>query len=187
MIILGIDPGLSLTGWGVIEAFSRDKINPLQYGCIKTMPSIPLIQRLQTINTELQSIIDKYKPEVAAIEELFFFKVTKSIAAVGQTRGAIILTASLNKIPLFEYNPKSVKTALTGYGSADKYQMQHIVKTFLRLKEIPKPDDAADALAIAVCHVNTINWNANNNNNASVISGRQSLQNQNLLRKLFSL
>jgi crossover junction endodeoxyribonuclease RuvC len=174
MIILGIDPGISLTGWGVVEAFSRDEINPLHYGCIKTMPSIPLIQRLQTINTELQSVIDKYKPGVAAIEELFFFKVTKSIAAVGQARGAIILTASLNKIPLFEYNPKSVKIALTGYGSADKYQMQRIVKTFLRLKEIPKPDDAADALAIAVCHINTINWNANNNNNASAIPERQS-------------
>jgi crossover junction endodeoxyribonuclease RuvC len=165
MIILGIDPGLSFTGWGVVEAFSRDKVNPLQYGCIKTIASVPLIQRLQTINTELQFIIDKYKPEVVAIEELFFFKVTKSIAAVGQTRGAIILTASLNKIPLFEYNPKSVKTALTGYGSADKYQMQHIVKTFLKLKEIPKPDDAADALAIAVCHASTISWNAKNNNN----------------------
>jgi crossover junction endodeoxyribonuclease RuvC len=175
MIILGIDPGLSLTGWGVVEAFSRDKINPLQYGCIKTMPSIPLIQRLQTINTELQSVIDKYKPEVAAIEELFFLKVTKSIAAVGHSRGTIILTASLNKIPLFEYNPKSVKIALTGYGSADKYQIQHIVKTFLRLKEIPKPDDAADALAIAMCHVNTINWNAKNNNNSvhSAITERQ--------------
>jgi crossover junction endodeoxyribonuclease RuvC len=168
MIILGIDPGVSLTGWGVVEAFSRDKINSLQYGCIKTISSIHLMERLQIINTELQSVIDKYKPEVAAIEELFFLKVTKSIAAVGQARGAIILTASLNKIPLFEYNPKSVKTALTGYGSADKYQMQHIVKTFLRLKEIPKPDDAADALAIAVCHVNTINWNTkNNNSNAS--------------------
>jgi crossover junction endodeoxyribonuclease RuvC len=160
MIILGIDPGLSLTGWGVLEAFSRDKINLLQYGCIKTMSSSPLIQRLQTINTELQSVIDKYKPGVVAIEELFFLKVTKSIAAVGQTRGAIILTASLNKIPLFEYNPKSVKTALTGYGSANKHQMQRIVKTFLRLKEIPKPDDAADALAIAMCHINTINWSA---------------------------
>ncbi len=124
------------------------------------MPSIPLVQRLQTINKELQSVIDKYKPGVAAIEELFFLKVTKSIAAVGQTRGAIILTTSLNKIPLFEYNPKSVKTALTGYGSADKYQMQRIIKIFLRLKEIPKPDDVADALAIAVCHINTINWNA---------------------------
>ncbi|MDR3256590.1 MAG: crossover junction endodeoxyribonuclease RuvC [Endomicrobium sp.] len=160
MIVLGIDPGLLLTGWGIIEALSRDKINPIQYGCIKTMPSTSLIQRLQNINIELQCIIDKYKPEVAAIEELFFLKAAKSVAAVGQARGAIVLTVSLNKIPLFEYNPRLVKMALTGYGSADKYQMQHMVKTFLRLKEIPKPDDAADALAIAICHVNTIKWTA---------------------------
>ncbi|MCA6085403.1 crossover junction endodeoxyribonuclease RuvC [Candidatus Endomicrobiellum agilis] len=159
MIVLGIDPGLSLTGWGVLEAFSRDKINPVRYGCIKTTPSVSLMQRLQNINAELQSIIDKYKPEAVAIEELFFLKAAKSVTAVGQARGAIILTVSLNKIPLFEYNPKRVKIALTGYGSADKHQMQHIVKTFLRLKEIPKPDDAADALAIAVCHVNTMSWN----------------------------
>lgn len=169
MIVLGIDPGLSLTGWGILEAFSRDKINPVQYGCIKTISLMPLMQRLQNINTELQSVIDKYKPEAVAIEELFFLKAAKSVAAVGQTRGAIILTVSLNKIPLFEYNPKRVKIALTGYGSADKYQIQHMVKTFLRLKEIPKPDDAADALAIAVCHVNTIRWNANNNNASAIV------------------
>ncbi|MDR1195886.1 MAG: crossover junction endodeoxyribonuclease RuvC [Endomicrobium sp.] len=156
MIVLGIDPGLSLTGWGVISAQSRDKIMPLQYGCIRTKPSETLSERLQNINIELQKLIDTYKPEVAAIEELFFLKEAKSVAAVGQARGAIVLTVSLNKIKLFEYNPRHVKMALTGYGSADKSQMQHMVKTLLRLKEIPKPDDAADALAIAMCHVNTV-------------------------------
>ncbi|MDR2426297.1 MAG: crossover junction endodeoxyribonuclease RuvC [Endomicrobium sp.] len=156
MIVLGIDPGLSLTGWGVISALSRDKIIPLQYGCIRTKPSETLSERLQNINIELQMLINTYKPEVAAIEELFFLKEAKSVAAVGQSRGAIVLTVSLNKIKLFEYNPRHVKMALTGYGSADKSQMQHMVKTLLRLKEIPKPDDAADALAIAVCHINTV-------------------------------
>jgi crossover junction endodeoxyribonuclease RuvC len=160
MIVLGIDPGLSLTGWGVIEASSRDKLFSIEYGCIKTMPIMPLIDRLQNINTALQSIIYKYNPEIVAIEELFFSKIAKSVAAVSQARGVIILTASLNKIPMFEYNPRHVKMALTGYGSADKHQMQHMVKTLLKLKEIPKPDDAADALAIAICHVNTIKWNA---------------------------
>jgi crossover junction endodeoxyribonuclease RuvC len=165
MMILGIDPGISLTGWGVIEATSRDKINPIQYGCIKTMPPSILIERLQSINTELQSIINKYKPEAVAIEELFFLKAAKSVASVGQARGAILLTVSMNKLPLFEYNPRIVKMTLTGYGSADKYQMQHMVKSFLKLKEIPKPDDSADALAIAICHVNTIKWNSSKSSN----------------------
>ncbi|GHT46144.1 crossover junction endodeoxyribonuclease RuvC [Endomicrobiia bacterium] len=160
MRTLGIDPGISLTGWGVIEAVSRDKINCIQCGCIKTMPPHTLIERLQTINAELQSIINKYKPEAIAIEELFFLKAAKSIASIGQARGAILLTISMNKLPLFEYNPTTVKMALVGYGSADKYQMQHMVKTFLKLEEIPKPDDIADALAIAICHINTIKWNS---------------------------
>jgi len=127
----------------------------LQYGCIRTKSAETLSERLQNINIELQKLIDTYNPEVVAIEELFFLKEAKSVAAVGQARGAIVLTVSLNKIKLFEYNPRHVKMALTGYGSADKHQMQHMVKTLLRLKEIPKPDDAADALAIAMCHVNT--------------------------------
>ncbi|MDR1087446.1 MAG: crossover junction endodeoxyribonuclease RuvC [Endomicrobium sp.] len=158
MIVLGIDPGLSLTGWGVVEALCRDKITLIQYGCIKTIPLAPLIERLQIVHNDLQSIINKYNPEVVAIEELFFLKAAKSVASVGQSRGAIALTVSMNKIPLFEYNPRCVKIALTGYGSADKHQMQQMVKTFLKLKEIPKPDDAADALAMAICHINTIKW-----------------------------
>jgi crossover junction endodeoxyribonuclease RuvC len=161
MIVLGIDPGLSLTGWGVVEALSKDKINAIQYGCIKTMHPAPLIERLHTLHDELQSVINRYKPEVVAVEELFFLKASKTVASVGQSRGAIVLTVSMNKIPLFEYNPRCVKIALTGYGSADKHQMQHMVKTFLKLKEIPKPDDAADALAMAICHINTIKWTNN--------------------------
>jgi len=156
MIVLGIDPGLSLTGWGVIDAAGRDKIIPLNYGCIKTRPSQTLIERLAAINADLQLIINKYKPQAAAIEQLFFLKKASSVAQVGQARGAIVLTLAQNKIKLFEYNPRSVKIALTGYGSADKSQMQNMVKTTLRLKEIPQPDDAADALAMAVCHIQTI-------------------------------
>ncbi|MDR1522451.1 MAG: crossover junction endodeoxyribonuclease RuvC [Endomicrobium sp.] len=158
MVILGIDPGLSLTGWGVVEAVSRDKMKALKYGCIKTAPPSLLIERLQLVHDKLQSLIDIYKPDVVAIEEIFFLKAARSVAAVGQSRGAILLTISMNKIPLFEYNPRSVKMALTGYGSADKHQMQHMVKTFLKLKEIPKPDDTADALAMAICHINTMRW-----------------------------
>ncbi|MDR2192308.1 MAG: crossover junction endodeoxyribonuclease RuvC [Endomicrobium sp.] len=155
MIALGIDPGLSLTGWGVIEVFDRYKITPLNYGCIRTKPTQTLVERLQNINADLQAIINKYKPDVAAIEQLFFLKKAASVAQVGQARGAIVLTLALNKIKLFEYNPRSVKIALTGYGSADKFQMQNMVKIALGLKEVPQPDDAADALAMAICHVNT--------------------------------
>jgi crossover junction endodeoxyribonuclease RuvC len=155
MIVLGIDPGLSLTGWGIIDASDRDKMIPLNYGCICTKSGQTLIERLQNINTGLQAVINKYKPRVAAIEQLFFLKKAASVAQVGQARGAIVLTLALNKIELFEYNPRSVKIALTGYGSAEKIQMQNMVKTALRLKEIPRPDDAADALAMAICHVNT--------------------------------
>jgi crossover junction endodeoxyribonuclease RuvC len=157
MIVMGIDPGLSLTGWSVIEAFSRDEIVPVDYGYVKTASSSKLVQRLQNINFELQAIIDKYKPVAVAIEELFFSKTSRSIAYLGQARGAIVLTVSLNKVPLFEYNPRFVKMALTGYGSASKYQMQQMVKTFLKLKEIPKPDDVADALAMTICHINAMN------------------------------
>ena len=102
MIVLGIDPGISLTGWGVIEAKTRDNLNALNYGCIATYPKDSLIDRLQYINVELQSIIDKYKPDVIAIEQLFFLKKSASVASVGQARGAIVLTVALNKIPLFE-------------------------------------------------------------------------------------
>jgi crossover junction endodeoxyribonuclease RuvC len=158
MIVLGIDPGLSLTGWGIVEALSRDKINAIQYGCIKTTHHIPLIERLHVIHDKLQSVINRYKPEVVAIEELFFLKASKTVASVGQSRGAIVLTVSMNKIPLVEYNPRCIKIAITGYGGANKYQIQHMVKTFLKLKKIPKPDDAADALAMAICHINTTKW-----------------------------
>jgi crossover junction endodeoxyribonuclease RuvC len=154
MIVLGIDPGLALTGWAIIDAKSRNEITPLNYGCLITKPSQTLFERLQIINSQLQKIIDKYRPKNVAIEELFFLKEAKTVASVGQARGAIVLTIALNKIELFEYNPRSVKIALTGYGSADKQQMQRMVKTLLHLKEIPKPDDAADALAIALCHIN---------------------------------
>jgi crossover junction endodeoxyribonuclease RuvC len=153
LIVLGIDPGLSLTGWGVVEARSRDDISPIKFGCIHTDTHQTLIQRLRYINIQLQEIIDTYKPDAASIEELFFYKQAKSVAAVGQARGAIVLTIALNNIELYEYNPRTIKISLTGNGSADKSQMQRMVAMLLKLKEIPKPDDAADALAIAMCHV----------------------------------
>jgi crossover junction endodeoxyribonuclease RuvC len=158
MIVLGVDPGLSLTGWGLVSAPKRDSISMLGYGCIKTKPALSLTERLKIIYTELKSLIDNNHPDEMAVEELFFAKEARTVAAVGQARGAILLAAGLSGVPVFEYNPRSVKMGLTGYGSADKNQIQQMVKTFLRLKEIPKPDDAADALAIAVCHLHSRKW-----------------------------
>jgi crossover junction endodeoxyribonuclease RuvC len=130
----------------------------LEYGCIKTKPDQPLTERLKIIHLTLQEIIQKYRPAEMAIEELFFSKEARTVAAVCQARGVILLTAGQASLPVHEYNPRHVKISLTGYGSADKNQMQQMVKVFLRLKEIPRPDDAADALAIAVCHLHCKKW-----------------------------
>ncbi|MDR0985101.1 MAG: crossover junction endodeoxyribonuclease RuvC [Endomicrobium sp.] len=159
MIILGIDPGIALTGWCIINAYSRDKIELLNSGCIKTFSYMKITERLFIIYNELQKIIDTYKPDVASLEEIFFFKKSKTIAFISQARGAIILTIAINNILLFEYNPKLVKIALTGNGKACKLQMQQMVKFIFKLKTIPKPDDIADAIAIAICHINSIRWN----------------------------
>jgi len=155
MIILGVDPGLSLTGWGIIAASGSKTLSLIEYGCIRTKPSIPLTERLKTIHLTLRGLMQKHKPEVMAIEELFFSKEAKTVAAVGQSRGAILLAAALENLPVCEYNPRHVKISLTGYGSADKNQIQQMVKMLLRMSEIPQPDDAADALAMAISHAHS--------------------------------
>jgi crossover junction endodeoxyribonuclease RuvC len=127
----------------------------LEYGCIKTFPSQSATERLKIIFISIQEIIKKYNPELMAIEELFFLKEARTVASIGQARGVILIAAGLLDLPVFEYNPRHVKMGLTGYGSAQKAQIQYMVKTLLGLKEIPKPDDSADALAIAICHLNS--------------------------------
>jgi crossover junction endodeoxyribonuclease RuvC len=153
-VVLGIDPGLATTGWGVIEK-THASLQLLSYGAIETEPGQPLPQRLLQIQQQLALLIDAYRPSVMAIEELFFTKFAVSIASTAQARGAILLTATLKEIPIVEYNPRSVKIAITGFGSASKIQMQTMLQRHFRLKELPKPDDAADALAMALCHVQT--------------------------------
>ena len=155
MIILGVDPGLSLTGWGLISLSNKKVLSLMSYGCIKTKASVPLPERLNSIHSELVGIIRRNKPEVMAVEELYFCKQARTLAAVGQARGVILLAAEREKVKIAEYNPRHVKMALIGYGSADKNQIQQMVKRLLMMKEIPKPDDAADALALAICHINT--------------------------------
>jgi len=158
MIVLGVDPGLALTGWGLVAATGRNDLSMVKYGCIKTTPAQALTERLKTIHCTLQQIIEENRPQEMAIEELFFSKEARTVAAVGQARGAILVTAALANLPVFEYNPRQIKMSLTGYGSADKNQIQHMVKMLLRLRDIPRPDDAADAIAMAVCHLHTRKW-----------------------------
>lgn len=152
-IILGLDPGIADTGYGVIKD-DHGKLTCLAYGSIKTSAKDTLSNRLESLHIQLDEIIKKYKPEISAVEQLFFSKNVKTALIVGQARGVILLALKQNDISFFEFTPGQVKQAVSGYGSAKKDQVQKMVKTLLGLKEIPKPDDAADALAIAMCALN---------------------------------
>ncbi len=151
MIIIGIDPGIARVGWGVIET---ENSNPqmTNFGCFETPKTDKPETRLLAISEFLKKLFTKYKPDYVAVEQLFFATNAKTAITVGQARGVIILIASQANIPSFDYTPLQVKLAITGYGKADKNQVQHMVKNILKLKSIPKPDDAADALAIALTH-----------------------------------
>ena len=152
-IILGIDPGIADTGYGVIRA-EGSRLTCITYGSIKTASNQDLITRLDILHKELAKIIKKYKPHYAAIEQLFFNKNVKTALVVGQARGVALLTLKQNKLPVFEYTPAQVKSAVTAYGQASKLQVQKMVKLILNLSVLPRPDDAADALAIAICALN---------------------------------
>jgi len=154
-IILGIDPGIADTGWGIIEKHGQ-KITMVDCGSIKTPAKTEFIKRLKTLHQELHDIIKKYKPDAVSVEELFFCKNVKTALVVGQARGVVLMTIAQNNLPIFEYTPLQVKQALTSYGKADKKQVGQMVKVMLNLKTIPKPDDAADALAIAITCCNSV-------------------------------
>ena len=159
MRILGIDPGLATVGWGVID-YIRGKATVVAYGTILTPKTDKLPQRLQTIEEDLKQIIAKYKPDECAFEELFFNNNVTTGINVAQARGVILLTLVKECGKLFEYTPLQIKQALTGYGRADKHQMQEMTKLLLGLQKIPRPDDAADALAIALTHSQTSKMNS---------------------------
>lgn len=148
MSILGIDPGFGRCGWGVIGS----EMEVLEYGVIETSPSMPIEDRLLEIHQFLSAIISKHQPSSCGIEKLYVSRNTKTIINVAQSLGVILLTLRLVSIPFAEYTPTQVKLALTGYGHAPKEQMQTMVKRILGLQSLPQPDDAADALAIALCH-----------------------------------
>jgi len=159
MIILGIDPGTAITGYGIIEynpkSGSRDRVKYIGCGCILTSKEETEAQRLEQTYQGMVKIIQKCRPDVISVEKLFFFKNAKTAISVSQARGVVILAAQQKKIPLAEFTPLQIKMAVTGYGKADKKQIQKMIKTIFGLKEIPKPDDAADALAAAFCFANS--------------------------------
>ncbi len=154
MIVIGIDPGLATVGFGVIR--KEGKITPLSYGCIRTSPEKQTPERLSEIYEEINALFEKYAPEAVAVERLFFNKNVTNAMSVSEARGVIFLATQQKRIPVFEYTPLQVKQAITGSGRADKKQMQEMIKRLLNLKEIPKPDDAADGLSIALCHINVM-------------------------------
>ena len=151
MIILGIDPGYAIVGWGVLE-YNGTKFKTLGYGSIQTPAGMPMIERLERIYLGMNEIIDKYKPDQMAVEELFFNTNSKTAIVVAEARGIILLAARLKGVKTFEYTPLQVKSSVVGYGRAEKKQVITMVTSMLSLPAPPKPDDTADALAIAVCH-----------------------------------
>lgn len=157
MIIIGVDPGIATVGYGIIECIGNS-YKALEHGTIETSPNILFPSRLQAVYRELSEIIKFFKPEDMAIEELFFNKNVKTAIKVGHARGVEILAAVDHNIGVYEYTPLQIKQAVVGYGRAEKHQVQEMVKLLLNLKEIPKPDDAADALAVAICHGSSLKF-----------------------------
>jgi len=156
LVILGIDPGVAIVGFGIVSE-NGGVSKPKRYGIISTPAGMRLALRLKQINDDVSELIETFKPDALAVEELFFNTNQKTALAVAHGRAAIILAGEAYGIPMFEYTPLQVKKAVTGYGKATKKQVMEMVKRLLELEQIPKPDDAADALAIAICHARTAN------------------------------
>mgnify|MGYP003178215821 CR=1 FL=1 len=151
MRILGIDPGVAIVGFGLIES-ERGSVRMLQYGAVTTPAGQPLAARLVQIAQDMETLINRFRPDEMSIEELFFSKNITTGIAVAHGRGVILCTAERLGVPIYEYTPMQVKQAVVGYGLADKKQVMDMTKRLLKLKAVPRPDDAADALAIAICH-----------------------------------
>lgn len=159
MIILGIDPGTATAGFGVVDA-SGGRLAPVGYGTIRTPSHIPLPERLRRIYDDASELLRRYDPDVVAVEQLFFRRNVTTAFAVGQARGVFLLCAAQHGLEVVEYTPHQVKQAVTGEGGAVKAQVGYMVRAVLGLRETPRPDDAADALAIAVCHAHTASTNS---------------------------
>ena len=155
MIALGIDPGTATTGYGIVRGAPDGRLFEICHGTIRTDSKTPHPQRLKEIYDSLAILIEQYKPEAIAVEKLFFNKNVSTALSVGQARGTVILTGVLAGLDVSEYTPIQVKNAVVGYGRAEKIQVQQMVKVLLGMAEIPRPDDAADALAVAICHLHS--------------------------------
>ncbi len=153
MIIIGIDPGLATVGFGVIRK-EKNGATAISYGCIRTSPEKQNPERLMEIYNEVNALFEKYSPSAVAVEKLFFTNNITSAMGVSEARGVIFLAAQQKNIPVIEYTPNQIKQAITGSGRADKKQIQEMIKRLLKLNELPQPDDAADGLSIALCHIN---------------------------------
>ncbi len=154
-LVLGIDPGTATTGYGLVRNLRDGSLQAVDFGVILTPKDLPMPQRLAAIYAEMQTIIARYQPDTAGLEKLFFQKNITTAISVGQARGVILLALAQARLDVGEYTPNEIKQAVAGYGAADKKQMQEMVRVLLGLPEIPKPDDAADALAIAITHLHT--------------------------------
>ncbi|MEW6447472.1 MAG: crossover junction endodeoxyribonuclease RuvC [Bacillota bacterium] len=155
MLVVGIDPGTAVTGYGVVRGGRGSKLTVGDYGCIRTQANWPLSRRVQAIYRGILQVIKQTKPDAVAVEELYFNKNSQSAMAVGYSRGMALLAAAEAGCPVFEYSPAVVKRAVTGHGRATKEQVQYMVQRLLGLSEPPTPDDVADALAVAICHVHS--------------------------------
>jgi crossover junction endodeoxyribonuclease RuvC len=153
--VLGIDPGTATTGYGLVDEDEAGDARLVEYGVILTEAGVPMPERLLRLHGELSALLIRSRPDAAAVEELFFGRNVTTAVTVGQARGVVLLALAQAGLPAFDYKPAQVKQALVGYGGADKAQIQEMVRLMLRLPEIPRPDDAADAVAVAICHLHS--------------------------------
>ncbi len=154
MLILGLDPGYAITGYGLVQ-YQESRLKPLDYGTVTTPVDMAFEYRLKAIFDGVEALIGRYHPQVVAVEELFFYNNKTTAIGTAQARGMVLLAAARQGLPVYEYTPMQIKKAVTGYGRADKQQVQLMVQALLGLKQMPRPDDAADALAVAICQAHT--------------------------------
>lgn len=159
MLVLGIDPGTATTGFGLVRETAQGDLVVIEYGAIQTPAGMNAEKRLKLLYERIQEIILLHQPQCGAVEKLFFRRNVTTAISVGQARGVTLLAMAQHELPVAEYTPMQVKQAVSGYGGADKHQVQVMVQTILSLPELPQPDDAADALAVAICHLHSYRWN----------------------------
>lgn len=159
MLVIGIDPGIAITGYGLIKTDRRNEYQCVDFGVITTKAGLPDAERLSILYSELTEVIHLHRPDTSAVEKLFFQKNVKTAISVGQARGVAMLTLAQANLAVEEYTPNEIKQTVCGYGNAGKRQVQRMVQTLLNLQDLPKPDDAADALAVAICHITHQSFN----------------------------